>query len=72
MCNIFESRLQQLNLGSLDVIKINPGPTFYIDPCKTISAPYSQNSQGVICETAGQQCLCALSKKLPTRIKTTG
>ncbi|CAB4001282.1 ATP-dependent DNA helicase PIF1 [Paramuricea clavata] len=42
----------------------NPGPVFYIDPSKTISAPYSQGNQIIFGETAGQQCLamclCAL------------
>ncbi len=45
-------------------IETNPGPTFYIDPSKTISAPYSQGSLMIFGETAGQQCLamclCAL------------
>ncbi|CAB3985338.1 ATP-dependent DNA helicase PIF1 [Paramuricea clavata] len=45
-------------------IETNPGPVFYIDPSKTISAPYSQGNQIIFGETAGQQCLamclCAL------------
>ena len=45
-------------------IETNPGPVFYIDPSKTISAPYSQGNQVIFGETAGQQCLamclCAL------------
>jgi hypothetical protein len=38
-------------------IETNPGPVFYIDPSKTISAPYSQGNQIIFGETAGQQCL---------------
>jgi hypothetical protein len=38
-------------------IEANPGPVFYIDPSKTISAPYSQGHQIIFGETAGQQCL---------------
>jgi hypothetical protein len=45
-------------------IETNPGPVFYIDPSKTITAPYSQGNQIIFGETAGQQCLamclCAL------------
>ena len=45
-------------------IETHPGPVFYIDPSKTISAPYSQGDQIIFGETAGQQCLsvclCAL------------
>lgn len=45
-------------------IETNPGPVFYVDPNKTISAPYSQGNQIIFGETAGQQCLamclCAL------------
>ncbi len=45
-------------------IETNPGPVFYTDPSKTISAPYSQGNQIIFGETAGQQCLamclCAL------------
>ena len=45
-------------------IETNPGPVFYIDPSKTIRAPYSQGNQVIFGETAGQQCLamclCAL------------
>ena len=44
--------------------RILHGPVFYIDPSKTISAPYSQGNQIIFGETAGQQCLamclCAL------------
>ena len=43
---------------------MNPGPVFYIEPSKTISAPYGQGDQIIFGETAGQQCLgmclCAL------------
>jgi hypothetical protein len=38
-------------------IETNPGPVFYIDPSKTISAPYSQGNHIIFGETAGQQCL---------------
>jgi hypothetical protein len=45
-------------------IETNPGPVFYIDPSKTICAPYSQGNQIIFGETPGQQCLgmclCAL------------
>ena len=45
-------------------VETNPGPVFFIDPSKTISAPYSQGNQIIFGETAGQQCLamclCAL------------
>ena len=45
-------------------VETNPGPVFYIEPSKTISAPYSQGDQIIFGETAGQQCLamclCAL------------
>ena len=45
-------------------IEKNPGPTIYVDPSKTIRAPYSQGNQVIFGETAGQQCLamclCAL------------
>ena len=45
-------------------IETNPGPVFYIDPSKTISAPYSQGNQIIFGKSAGQQCLamclCAL------------
>jgi hypothetical protein len=34
-------------------IETNPGPVFYIDPSKTISAPYSQGNQIIFGETAG-------------------
>ncbi len=44
-------------------IETNPGPV-YIDPAKTIAAPYSQGNEIIFGETAGQQCLamclCAL------------
>ena len=52
----------KLNFGR-DVEK-NPGPTFIIDPSKTIHAPYSQGNVDVFGPNAGQQCvamsLCAL------------
>ena len=44
-------------------IEKNPGPTF-IDPSKTLHAPYSQGNVAVFGQNAGQQCaaisLCAL------------
>ena len=46
-------------------IETNSGPIFYVDPSKTVSAPYSQGNQVIFGETAGQQCLamclCALT-----------
>ena len=49
---------------STDIEK-NPGPTqMYIDPNKTITAPYSQGNELVFGQNAGQQCvamsLCSL------------
>lgn len=47
-------------------IEKNPGPSIhhYVDPSKTIQAPYSQGNIMVFGENAGQQCvamsLCAL------------
>ena len=46
-------------------IERNPGPTtMYIDPSKTISAPYSQGNELVLGQNSGQQCvamsLCSL------------
>ena len=46
-------------------IEKNPGPTpVYIDPSKTIAAPYSQGYQLIFGRNAGQQCvamsLCSL------------
>ena len=32
-------------------IETNPGPVFYVDPNKTISAPYSQGNQIIFGET---------------------
>jgi uncharacterized protein (UPF0261 family) len=32
-------------------VETNPGPVFYIDPSKTISAPYSQGNQIIFGET---------------------
>ncbi len=64
--HVYKNLYHMKNVGQSALcinIEINPGPTFDIDLCKTISAPYSQNNQAVICKTAGQQCLCALSKK---------
>ena len=44
-------------------IEVNPGPTF-VDPTKTIHAPYSQGNVHVFGENAGRQCvpmsLCSL------------
>ena len=44
-------------------IEKNPGPTF-IDPSKTLHAPYSQGNVAVFGQNAGRQCvamsLCAL------------
>ena len=46
-------------------IEKNPGPTpMYIDPSKTITAPYSQANEFVFGKNSGQQCvamsLCSL------------
>ena len=42
----------------------NPGPPTYVDPNKTIVAPYSQGNELVFGQNAGQQCvamsLCSL------------
>jgi len=50
---------------SADIEK-NPGPdyTLYVDPSKTITAPYSQGNVAIFGQNAGQQCvaisLCSL------------
>ena len=45
-------------------IEKNPGPTpVYIDPSKTVAAPYSQGYELIFGQNAGQQCamsLCSL------------
>ena len=44
-------------------VETNPGPVFYIDPSKTISAPYSQGNQIIFGETTTAVfsiCLCTL------------
>ena len=48
-------------------IEKNPGPTnstLYVDPSKTITAPYSQGNVAIFGQNAGQQCvamsLCSL------------
>ena len=39
-------------------IEKNPGPTpMYIDPSKTITAPYSQANELVFGQNSGQQCV---------------
>ena len=39
-------------------IEKNPGPTpMYIDPSKTISAPYRQGNELVFGQNSGQQCV---------------
>ena len=63
MCQIHESNYCKFQLSS--DIKKNPGPTpMYIDPSKTITAPYSQANELVFGQNSGQQCvalsLCSL------------
>ena len=46
-------------------IEKNPGPTpIYIDPTRTVAAPYSQGCELIFGQNAGQQCgpmsLCCL------------
>jgi hypothetical protein len=45
-------------------IEKNPGPSSYVDPNKTIAAPYSQGNELLFGQSAGQQCiamsLCSL------------
>ncbi len=45
-------------------IEKNPGPPSYVDPNKTIAAPYSQGNELLFGQNAGQQCiamsLCSL------------
>ena len=45
-------------------IEKNPGPRYYVDPSKTIKAPYSQGNIAVFNDNAGAQCtamsLCSL------------
>ena len=41
-------------------VETNPGPVFYIDPSKTISAPYSQGNEIIYGGNAGQPCVCVL------------
>ena len=38
-------------------IEKNPGPTYIIDPSKTLHAPYSQGNVAVFGQNAGQQCV---------------
>ena len=41
-------------------IEKNPGPTnftLYVDPSKTITAPYSQGNVSIFGQNAGQQCV---------------
>ncbi len=51
------------SLGLSGDIEVNPGPAF-VNPGKTIHAPYSQGNVDVFAENAGRQCvamsLCAL------------
>ena len=46
------------------IASINPGPPIYVDPNKTIAAPYSQGNELAFGQNAGQQCaamsLCSL------------
>ena len=63
MCQIHVSNYCKFQLSS--DIKKNPGPTpMYIDPSKTITAPYSQANELVFGQNSGQQCvamsLCSL------------
>jgi len=57
-------------------IEKNPGPSvYYVDPSKTIKAPYSQGNNIIFGENAGQQCiamsLCALIYHKMKGINTT-
>ena len=45
-------------------IEINPGPPTYVDPNKTIVAPYSQGKELVFEQNAGQQCVAMSSCSL--------
>ena len=41
---------------STDIEK-DPGPLIYVDPMKTIAAPYCQGNEIVFGQNAGQQCV---------------
>ena len=56
-------RINYCKLSLSGDIEVNPGPAF-VNPCKTIQAPYSQGNVDVFGENAGRQCvaisLCSL------------
>ena len=67
MC-LFESQTHESNYRkfqlSADIEKKAGNTPMYIDPCKTITAPYSQANELVFGQNSGQQCvemsLCSL------------
>ena len=60
---LFQSRCHCNYKLSRD-IEINPGPPTYVDPNKTIVAPYSQGKELVFEQNAGQQCVAMSSCSL--------
>ena len=68
-CNTYKSLKHMINCCRFNLsgdIETNPGPLF-VEPSKTIQAPYSQGNVDVFGTNAGQQCvpmsLCALIYK---------
>ena len=64
-CNTYKSLKHMINCCRFNLsgdIETNPGPVF-VEPSKTIQAPYSQGNVDVFGTNAGQQCvpmsLCA-------------